>query len=123
VRALEANCLIRCLGQVQNQYQDDDLVIIGDLNCLVREEPALVRFRNLGFRDLNHDDQLTWIKDRLFDPAPFDRVLVPEEQPEFRGVPFTVFKGHPFEDEKEYRARLSDHYMILTEVKVMDDDD
>jgi hypothetical protein len=123
VRALEANCLIRCLGQIQNQYRDDDLVILGDLNCLVREEPALQRFRMLGFRDLNQDDQLTWIKDRLFDPAPFDRFLVPEEQPEFRNSPFRVFREHGFETEKEYRERLSDHYMILTEIKLMDDDD
>jgi hypothetical protein len=123
VRALEANCLIRCLGQVQNLYKDDDLLIIGDFNCLVREETTLTRFAMLGFRDLNRDDQLTWIKDRLFDAAPFDRFLVPEEQPEFKGAPFTVFRDHPFGSEKEYRERLSDHYMILTEIRVMEDDD
>ncbi len=123
VRAREAEGLLRALAAVQNHFSDDDIVVLGDVNCLLREEPALVRFRTSGFRDLNFADELSWIKERIYDPAPFDRILVPDDQPEFKGASFTVFKGHHLESEAEYRKKLSDHYMVYTEVKVMDDDD
>jgi endonuclease/exonuclease/phosphatase family metal-dependent hydrolase len=123
VRAEEANTLVRALAAVQNHFKDDDIIILGDLNCLIREEPAMMRFRSTGFRDLNFDDQTSWIKERIYDPAPFDRILVPEDQPEFRNCRFTIFKEHHFESEKEYREKLSDHYLVYTDIKVMDDDD
>ncbi len=123
VRAAEAGALVRALADVQNHFSDDDIIILGDLNCLVREEPALVRFKAAGFRDLNYADELTWIKERIYDPAPFDRILVPEDQPEFKDCRFTVFREHAFNSEREYRQQLSDHYLVYTDIKVMDDDD
>ncbi len=123
VRAAEAGALVRALGAVQNHFKDDDLIILGDLNCLLREEPALLRYRAAGFRDLNFTDDLTWIKERIYDPAPFDRILVPDEQPEFKDCRFTVFREHSFASEREYRQQLSDHYLVYTDIKVMDDDD
>ena len=123
VRSQEANALVRALAAVQNHFNDDDIIILGDLNCLLREEPALQRFKAAGFRDLNFADELTWIKERIYDPAPFDRILVPEDQPEFRDARFTVFREHAFASEKEYREKMSDHYLVYTDIKVMDDDD
>lgn len=123
IRAEEALMLSRGLAALQNQFQDDDILLIGDLNCLIADEPALQRFRSVGLRDLNRSDELTWIKERIYDPAPFDRILVPEEQPEFRACKFHVFREHPFASEKEYRERCSDHYLVYTEVVVMEDDD
>jgi endonuclease/exonuclease/phosphatase family metal-dependent hydrolase len=123
VRAEEANTLVRALAAVQNHFKDDDIIILGDLNCLLREEPALVRFRTTGFRDLNFADEASWIKERIYDPAPFDRILVPEDQPEFKGCRFSIFKDHHFANEKEYRTKLSDHYLVFTDIRVMDDDD
>src|SRR5262245_18076395 len=49
VRAEEANTLVRALAAVQNHFKDDDVIILGDVNCLIRDEPALVRFRTAGF--------------------------------------------------------------------------
>lgn len=123
VRAEEALLLIRSLGAVQNHFKDDDVVVLGDFNCLLREEPALLRYRSAGFRDLNFADQLSWIKDRQFDPAPFDRILVPDEQPEFRDCGFTVFRDHGLDGEKDFRDRLSDHYLVSTDLRIMADDD
>jgi hypothetical protein len=123
VRAEEARLLVRGLATMQNHFQDDDVLILGDLNCLLREEPALAQFRVNGFHDLNGADQLTWIRDRQFDPAPFDRILVPEEQPEFKGCSLTVFREHGLNGEREFRERLSDHYLVHTDIKVMEDDD
>ena len=122
-REEEALLLIRSLAAVQNQFTDDDVIVLGDSNCLLREEPALARFKVAGLRDLNFADQLSWIKERLYDPAPFDRILVPEEQPEFKDCAFTVFREHGLGGEKEYRDRLSDHYLVYTDIRIMEDDD
>jgi hypothetical protein len=123
VRNAEAGALVRALAAVQNHFSDDDIIVLGDLNCLVHEESAMMRFKAAGFRDLNANDQLSWIKERIYDPAPFDRILVPEDQPEFKDCRFTVFREHAFNSEREYRQQLSDHYLVYTDIKVMDDDD
>ncbi len=123
VRTEEANTLIRALAAAQNHFKDDDILILGDLNCLIRDEPALARFRAVGFRDLNFDDDTSWIKERIYPAAPFDRILVPEDQPEFKDCRFHVFREHHLDSEKAYREKLSDHYLVYTDIKVMDDDD
>jgi hypothetical protein len=84
---------------------------------------ALACYTAAGFRDLNADDLKSWIKSSRFDAAPFDRVLVPDDQPEFRDARLTVFKNHHLNDEIEFRKKCSDHYMVVADVKVMEDDD
>lgn len=122
-RAQEARMLIRSLGQVQIKFSDDDVVILGDFNTRLGSEESQYRFAVSGFRDLNSGDQMTWIKDNRYPPAPFDRILVPGDQPEHKESKQIVFKGHHLGTEEEYRKLLSDHYLVYTEIKIMDDDD
>jgi endonuclease/exonuclease/phosphatase family metal-dependent hydrolase len=122
-RLEEARALVRSLGAVQNEFRDDDLILLGDFNCLRADEPALAPFAAAGFRDLNADDRKTWIADRRFPAAPFDRILVPVDQPEFRDCKLRVVRETPFDTEDEFRRNLSDHYMVVTEVRILDDDD
>lgn len=122
-RAQEARTLIRCLGQVQNQYSDDDLVILGDFNTLYGSEPSQYRFAVAGLKDLNSADEKTWIKDNRFSAAPFDRILLAADQPESKKCQMTVFKKHHLVSEETFRKFLSDHYLIYTDIPILEDDD
>lgn len=119
----EAKGLVRAVGAVQTQFQDDDVVLIGDSNALKASEPGMQLFSMAGFRDLNAGDLKTWIKSPLFDAAPFDRVFVPDGQPEFKDTVQHVHTNHHLDSEEAFRAVLSDHYLIYVDVKLMDDDD
>jgi endonuclease/exonuclease/phosphatase family metal-dependent hydrolase len=122
-RAEEARMLARSLAAVQTHFADDDVVILGDFNCLKKDEPALACYAAVGLRDLNGDEHQSWIASSQYPAAPFDRVLVPDDQPEFKECRLTVFKGHHLAGEKEFRRRCSDHYLVHVDVKVLADDD
>jgi hypothetical protein len=123
-RAEEARAILRSLGAVQNHFTDDDVVVLGDCNCRKADEPALRRFTAGGLRDLNAGDQLTWIKSSRFDYAPFDRILVPDDQPEFGATSAArVVRDSHLGGEEAFRRLLSDHYMLTADVRVLDDDD
>jgi hypothetical protein len=122
-RDAEAKALVRVLGTVQNQLGDDDVMVLGDCNCKTADELALRRYTAAGLRDLNAGDQLTWIKSARHDSAPFDRILVPDDQPEFAGSTVRVVRASHLGNEENFRRLLSDHYMLVTDVRVMTDDD
>lgn len=122
-RAEEAKTLVRNLGGIQNHFKDDDLVILGDFNMLRCTEMGHARYTQNGFRDLNAADAWTWIKDAMYAAAPFDRIFVPDNQFEFDDCTFKVCKTHHLADEPTFRSRVSDHYLVLTEVRVHVDDD
>lgn len=122
-RTQEARTLIRALGQVQNQFSDDDVIILGDFNTRYGSEECLYRYAVTGFKDLNGADQMTWIKDNRYSAAPFDRILVSREQPEVKDCKQVVFKEHHLGTEEKYRKVLSDHYLVYTDVAVQEDDD
>lgn len=118
-RGEEAHWLLAGLPRA---FRDPDILIIGDLNCGERDEPALRTLVAGGLVDLNAADQAThW---RF---GPLDRALVAADQPEFAGAPFEVFSTPYLEarglSAEEFKVRFSDHYLVLTEIRVMPDDD
>ncbi len=127
----EAKALVRSLGAVANQFSDDDIVLLGDSNVKKATEKAHGRLTAAGLRDLNADDAPTWIADAQFSAAPFDRIFVPDDQPEFRTAPFTVARSaeflkntrYPGTIEEKFRHYLSDHWMVVADVTITDDDD
>lgn len=130
-RVQEATTLIRALGEVANKFSDDDIIVLGDFNMRSNAEKGHARFASAGLRDLNADDTATWIADASFSAAPFDRIFVPDNQPEFTNAPFQVANGvdflkntrYPGTGEEKFRHYLSDHWMVVTEVTITDDDD
>lgn len=122
-RGNEATSLIRALGALQNFFSDDDIVPLGDTNVLREDELALRRFAGNGFRDLNGGKLMTWIRSAEYAAAPFDRIFVPDDQPEFAGCVQRVVTENPLGSEEAFRARLSDHYLIVTDIKILADDD
>lgn len=114
-RAAEASALIAELPAVRKIFGDDDIIILGDSNALSAQEEGLEKFAKAGFRDLNSADRSTHVKD-----APFDRALVPLNQPEFANAREVIHYG---KNSRDYRDKLSDHYLISFQILVGKDDD
>jgi hypothetical protein len=118
-RSEEAQHLVRDLPDV---FDDPDVMIIGDTNCGSHDEPAIVTLTAAGFVDLNAQDVEThWRYGAL------DRVFVPADQPEFARQCFEVLSGSFFGARdltvEDFKVRYSDHFMVISEVDVMPDDD
>jgi len=117
-RAQESAALVKVLAQVRKRFQDQDVIVLGDTNCLNARERALKNLVHVGYRDLNAKDMRTTWKG----PAPFDRIFLPLGQPEFKQSKETVYKpsGMSFE---EFKIRCSDHYLVTAPIRVLNDDD
>jgi predicted extracellular nuclease len=114
-RGREAQLLVDQLDIVNNHFGgDNDIVLIGDLNCDTADEPALLVFAGAGFDDLNKTDEPTHIR-----WGALDRVLVPA-QPEFKYTRQYVLTAA---DSEAFDLYLSDHQIILAPIKVTTDDD
>jgi predicted extracellular nuclease len=120
-REAEARTLVAQLAAIRSQFQDRDIVVLGDTNILNNDERADRILQQAGFEDLNEDDDSTHVGG-----APFDRFYVPKNQPEFADsleeIIAEEFLGSPF-NPAAFRRRFSDHFMIVATIKVMADDD
>ncbi|MCO6459177.1 MAG: lamin tail domain-containing protein [Pirellulaceae bacterium] len=122
-RALEARALIEQLPAIRRHFGDQDLVILGDFNCLSGDEPAMEAYRGAGFDDRNSSDTPTTWRGGQFEPAPFDRILFPRGQPEFDSGGFQVLAPGDEAAHLDHKKRLSDHLLVATTLRVMADDD
>ncbi|MEZ6068243.1 MAG: hypothetical protein R3B90_21590 [Planctomycetaceae bacterium] len=67
---------------MREHFDDEDLILLGDFNCLAADESALQTLTMAGFLDLNNEDAITYATSQH--QSPFDRILVPAGQSEFR---------------------------------------
>ncbi|MGQ0628762.1 MAG: hypothetical protein ACT4PL_11765 [Phycisphaerales bacterium] len=121
-RGMEATALVNALPGVRERFKDLDIVLLGDTNCTGEKEPALETFAKAGLADLNAKGLAThWRGGKM------DRILSPSAQPEFAGAGFEVMSDAYLKsrgmNEKDYKQRFSDHYMVVSTVKVIEDDD
>jgi endonuclease/exonuclease/phosphatase family metal-dependent hydrolase len=121
-RSEEAKALIAVLPGVESRFKDRDVVLLGDLNTTSPGEACLVGYANAGYADLNPKNEQTHWRG-----GATDRIFVPESQPEFKGREFEVMSDRYLEpkrwDPGEFKKRLSDHYIVVTTIAVMNDDD
>lgn len=118
VRQREAEALVAKLPDVRGHFGDQDIILLGDLNCLNGDEAALETYFEAGFLDLNRSDAVTYFKGTY--RSPFDRILVPREQAEFRySFQYVLTPAKP----AAHLDRYSDHYLVLAALRVLDDDD
>lgn len=117
VRGLEAETLCAALA-ARSAEIDESLVLVGDTNILNNAEPAIETFIANGFIDLNNTDSHTYWSPN-YPGAPFDRVFVRKDRPEFRYSRQYVMKSA---DLLAHDRFLSDHYMIKFSVKDYVDD-
>ncbi len=120
-RRSEAEALVRELSVIQDHFQDQDIILIGDFNLLRRSEPAGRVYRKKGgLFDLNYSDRSTHIAD-----LPFDRCYIPRSQREneFAGVTQVRIIAPPVAAQKSFRRQFSDHWPIVLEFAKQADDD
>ncbi len=121
-RKKEATALVSQLDAVRSHFTEpsqeteNDIIVLGDTNILDFDEAANEVFMDAGFRDLNSSDAPTFVRGT----APFDRIYVPMNEPETRYSRQYVLRATEAAEHEEY---LSDHFLILTVVKILDDDD
>lgn len=123
-RAREAKALAAAFAKISTHFDDKDIIILGDTNCLKADEAALSTFKQLGLRDLNSKDASTYVSDLRFDdddigPA-FDHIFVPDDESEFKYSQQLILQPA---DRDAHDKMLSDHLLIMTSVQIMNDDD
>lgn len=121
-RAEEAETLAGCLPGVRKTLSDQDVVVLGDTNMTRPDEAAEKTMVGAGLHDLNRKAESTHWRG-----GATDRIFVPEAQPEFAERKFEVMSDRYLEakrwDPRDFKRRLSDHYMIVATIRVMEDDD
>jgi endonuclease/exonuclease/phosphatase family metal-dependent hydrolase len=127
-REEELKAFAQFLPQLREQFHDEDIVLLGDTNILDGQDTGKILTQH-GFLDLNEDEQGTtavWGDGSTgYRTAPFDRIFVPKEQSEFASSKLTVHRTANGTDEeiKQFRRKLSDHYLISSPIAVVADDD
>jgi len=121
-RKQEMDALIEALPAVRARFKDEDIILTGDTNVTRADEPAIADLTGAKFVDLNAKNMSTTWRDGFT-----DRTFVPAKQPEFASREFWVFSD-PFLSKMrwkpgDFKKNLSDHYMVGTIVRVMEDDD
>lgn len=118
-RAGEAATLAR---DIRAAFSDGDLLIIGDANCDTHSEPAVAALEQAGFVDLNRADAATHLR-----YGALDRAFVTAAQPEFAARTFEVHSDAFLEQHAltrdDFKRRFSDHFMVITTIAVLADDD
>lgn len=119
-REMEVLTLLDQLDKIKEHFEgEEDIIFLGDTNCKNNREKAIEAFVDAGFEDLNEDDITTYFKG---DEAPFDRIFIPnrEERKAFRYSRQYILRAA---DPMSHDRYLSDHYVVKTSVKVVNDDD
>ncbi|MEM7681431.1 MAG: endonuclease/exonuclease/phosphatase family protein [Planctomycetota bacterium] len=111
------------LERLDRLVDDGDVVVIGDTNSRSTQDPAIRAFNDAGWQDLNQANQSTLPTGRYG----LDRALIPQDQPEFAGSRQQVLAQARLDGRvvrgDAFRRLLSDHLMIVTTLRTMDDDD
>ena len=106
--------LANAIPGVVNATGEQSIVLLGDTNCLGAWEHAVESIEEAGFVDLNGEDEPTFARGT----APFDRIFVRAERPEFKYSRQYVLRSANAGAHESY---LSDHYLVKTSVKIYQD--
>ena len=137
-RAYEVTLAMDALAGLPDERKDKDIIILGDMNMLSKNEPAALALKAGGLKDCNAMDAKTYLNSQPSkDDAPFDRIFVSASEPETQyacaGTPgsaniagFQVIKPGQWESgstSATFRQRLSDHLLVTATICVTKDDD
>ena len=111
-RVHEVRLLAQELDGIRKHFNSDNLILAGDFNTTGSNETTVVILTKQGLRDLNANDELTYISG-----APFDRIFVSKDQPAFAKATQIRRVPSPGMSLDEFRRRLSDHYLITFEMR------
>ena len=125
-RQAETQVFADKLQALKSHFQDQDIVLLGDTNILGPEEQTSKPLIDAGLIDLNQSNEgTTAVWGKGYSSAPFDRIFIPANQPEFSKSQQKVHKTKNGTDDeiKNFKKRFSDHYMISIAIEVAIDDD
>lgn len=115
-RGEQAQALAGLIQRVRTHFADDDIVVIGDTECIRDDTETLTAFEAERSLDLKAGDVVAFTSGQ----SPYNRVMVPALQPEFTSTrSYTVIEAEgPSRD-----TVMSDHFVLLAPIRVMADDD
>jgi len=121
-RLREAAALVESIDLIRRTFNDDDIMIIGDTNVTELDEPTLAIITRSGFTDLNAAGlQTHWRGGTM------DRIFTPISQPEITSSTMEVVSEMYLQRKglkpADFKRNYSDHYMVVTTIQVMPDDD
>jgi hypothetical protein len=115
-RGQQAQDLQALLQRVRSRFSDDDIVAIGDTECVRVEAEAMARFSV----DRSLDFEVGDLSDFIRGQGAYNRVMVPRQQPEFRSAgAYMVVEAEAASDDRSF----SDHFLLLAPIRVLTDDD
>ncbi len=124
-RGEEAVALVAALPRMKQEMKDEDIVLLGDTNMTASGSNPEVTEKTLvaaGFVDVNAKAEQTHWRG-----GATDRIFVPVGQREFAGHTLEIMSDRWLEAKrwtaKDFKRRLSDHYMVVTTIAVGGDDD
>lgn len=127
MRKIEAEQLIEAMPAFEKKFPGEkDLVLLGDTNIKGGEQDVPQVWKD--FKDLNSKEAATWVGNR-YPPAPFDRIFVPKQQPEFSSSAQSIHGPYPIEGMTEkqwiklHNKNHSDHILVWCDIQIIADDD
>jgi len=121
-RQEEASALVVALPSVEKTLADRDVVVLGDTNITGKAEATEGVLAGAGLIDVNTQHEATHWRG-----GATDRIFVPEDQPEFAAAGCEVISDRWLEAVRwkptDFKRRLSDHYMVVTTIRITEDDD
>ena len=125
-RQAEVKVFVAQLKALKDKFKDDDIIFLGDTNFLAPDDETPKILVDAGFVDLNAKETGTtaaWGSG--YSSAPFDRIFVPKDQPEFKSSVQKVHstKNGTDDEIKDFKKRHSDHYLVSCVIEVGNDDD
>ena len=114
-RQRELKLLYFSLKNIVRNFNDNDLIILGDTNLSNHEKLPLSSLKALNKKLL-----ATSPKSKFHKSSALDKIIVQPQEPESRSANFNI---HKTVNDYWHRKTLSDHFLVFTDLTIMKDDD
>jgi len=115
-RGEQSRGLAALIRNVRIHFSDDDVVVIGDTECVRDDAEAAAEFATERSLDFEVGDVAAFARGQ----GQYNRVMVPTQQAEFE--PTRMYTLTEAEGQSADRP-FSDHFLVLAPIRVMADDD
>lgn len=129
-RSEEAKELIKMMPSVKENFNDDDIIILGRMYQDPKEDTGKI-FKHVGFKDLNKNNEksIFWLNKNYEFKLGFAhcRIFCPLFQPEFINSNFVMLDKNYIKSLNitpgMFYNYISNYFMMFTDISVIEDDD
>jgi len=115
-RGEESRDLAALIRNARSHFGDDDIVVIGDTECVRDDAELASEFATERVLDIEVGEVAAFARGQ----GAYNRVMVPAGQPEFKPTRmYTLLEAEGQSPERPF----SDHFLVLAPIRVMADDD